>query len=63
MAIPDAGWGLADDTGFRYAVASISRVHPGLPNWTSSVLVTLRERSGAVEVVGIERPSGLEERK
>ena len=61
MAIPAAAWGPADDTGFRYAVASISRIHPDFPNWTSPVLVTLRERGGAAEVVGIEWPAGAKE--
>ncbi len=62
-AIPDAAWGPADDTGFRYASASISTVHPDFPSWTSPVRVTLRERGGTTEVVGIERPSRAEERK
>jgi hypothetical protein len=63
VAIPNAAWGPADDTGFRDAIVSISNVHPGFPNWTSPVLVTLREKRGAAEVVGVERPTGPERRR
>jgi hypothetical protein len=55
LAIPDAAWGPADDAAFRYAIVSIKTVHAGYPNWTSPVLVTVRERGGTIDVVGIER--------
>ena len=57
LAIPDEAWGPADAAGFRYAIASISTVHANYPNWMSPVRVTLRERGGVIEVVGIERPT------
>jgi hypothetical protein len=58
VAIPDAAWGRPDDAGFSYATASIKTVHPKFPNWTSPVLVTVRDRNGRMDVVGIERPTG-----
>ena len=42
--------------GDRYAVATISTRHPDFPNWREPVVVSLRDRAGEVEVVGIERP-------
>ena len=58
LAIPDDAWGPADAAGFRYATASIKTVHASHPNWRNPVLVTVRERSGTIEVVGIERSTG-----
>jgi hypothetical protein len=58
LAIPDDVWGPADAAGFRYAIASIKTVHASHPNWRNPVLVTVRERSGTIEVVGIERTTG-----
>jgi hypothetical protein len=63
VAIPNAARGPADDTGLCDAIASISNVIPDFPNWTSPVLVTLREKRGAAEGVGIERPTGPERRR
>jgi hypothetical protein len=57
VAIPDAAWGPADDAGFRYAIASIKTIHPAFPNWTNPVVVTVRDRNGSIDVVGIERPT------
>jgi hypothetical protein len=56
--IPDAAWGLADATGDRYAMASIRTLHPKFPHWSSPVTVTVRNRNGTLDVVGIERPTG-----
>src|SRR5262245_33738867 len=58
LSIPDAAWGPLDTDGSRYSVASIRTLHAGYPNWASPVRVTLRERGGGIEVVGIERPTG-----
>ena len=63
LSIPDAAWGPRDAAGSRYAIASISTVACGPPHWASPVLVTVRERHGAVDVVGIERPAGRDERR
>jgi hypothetical protein len=57
--IPNGAWGPADDAGFRYAVASIRTVHASYPAWAQPVRVTVRERRGSIDVVGIERPTGV----
>jgi hypothetical protein len=44
--------------GSRYAVATIRTYHAAFPDWQASLTVTIRERRGSVEVVGIERPAG-----
>ena len=54
--VPEAAWGPADDAGDRYAVATISTRHPDFPHWKEPVVVSLRDRAGDVEVVGLERP-------
>lgn len=56
IAVPDEAWGQADDASDRYAVASIETLHPEFPWWSSPVVVTVRNRAGAMEVVGIDRP-------
>jgi hypothetical protein len=55
--VPAAAWGPADDTGARYAVASIRTEHATFPAWNRPVDVTLRDRGGVVDVVGVARPS------
>jgi hypothetical protein len=57
VAIPDGVWGPADAAGSRYTIAAIATIHPRFPNWTSPVLVTLRNLNGRIEVVGVERPT------
>ena len=54
--VPGAAWGAADDVGDRYAVAAIRTLHPDFPHWEEPVVVSLRDRAGDVEVVGIVRP-------
>ncbi len=49
-------WGPADDVGARYLVARIVTEHPGYPQWTQPVQVSLRLRGERVQVVGITRP-------
>jgi hypothetical protein len=56
VTIPPGIWGPPDAAGLRYAVASISTKHPGFTHWASPVTVTLRNRDGALDVVGINRP-------
>jgi hypothetical protein len=58
LSVPRAAWGPLDSDGSRYSVASIKTLHGGYPNWTSPVRVTLRDRGGVIEVVGIERSTG-----
>ena len=48
--------------GFRYAVATISTNQPGFPHWIKPVVVTIRNRNGLLDVVGIDRPTALPER-
>jgi hypothetical protein len=55
--VPDGAWGPADAAGFRYAVASIKTIHSGFLHWAKPVRVTVRNRNGALDVVGIERPA------
>ena len=57
LHIPDAAWGPRDEANARYAIASIKTVDASHPNWMSPVLVTVRERDGAIDVVGLERPT------
>jgi len=57
VVIPDAAWGPTETAGCRYAIASIRTIDANHPNWAAPVLVTLRERGGAIDVVGIERPA------
>ena len=58
--VPAEAWGPTDDTGARYAVAAIRTEHATFPAWNRPVDVTLRERGGVIDVVGIARPSNAE---
>ena len=58
--VPAEAWGPTDDTGARYAVAAIRTEHATFPAWNRPVEVTLRERGGVIDVVGIARPSNAE---
>jgi hypothetical protein len=57
--VPYDAWGPKDPSGARYAVARIETAHPRFPNWRVPVTVTLRDRGGARDVVGIERPTDM----
>jgi hypothetical protein len=57
VVIPQDIWGPPDEAGLRYAVVSISTRHPMFAHWAKPVLVTLRNRAGLLDIVGIERPS------
>jgi hypothetical protein len=59
VAIPLDAFGPPDAAGLRYAVASISTIQRMFPHWQKPVLVTLRNRNGLLDVVGIERPTDL----
>jgi hypothetical protein len=56
--VPDAAWGSPDDAGSRYATVAIETIHPTFPHWKSPVRVTVRNRNGSLDIVGIERPTG-----
>jgi len=60
--IPGSAWGPRDETGSRYTVASIATVHANFPQWASPVVVTVRERNGSFDVIGIERPAARDAR-
>ena len=58
LAVPDNAWGPSDASGFRYAVVSIKTISAGRANWMMPVVVTVRERGGTVDIVGLERRTG-----
>jgi hypothetical protein len=55
--VPPDAWGPADASGIRYAAASIETSHPQFPHWVQPVVVTVRNRGGMLDVVGIDRPT------
>jgi hypothetical protein len=56
VSLPASAWGPVS-SGTRYAVASIKTVDASHPGWMSPVLVTVRDRTGTLDIVGIERPT------
>jgi hypothetical protein len=58
-AVPRDVWGPLDGFGFRYAVARITTQQPEFPHWSHPVVVTIRNRDGLLDVVGIDRPTDL----
>ena len=60
--IPADIWGPPDPAGIRYAVAAISTLTPQFSHWVAPVMVTIRNRGGTLDVVGIERPTAFPER-
>lgn len=56
LSVPAEAWGSLDDAGDRYAIVRIAVDREGFPHWREPVAVTLRDRAGALAVVGIERP-------
>lgn len=59
LAVPANAWGPKDDAGFRYAVARIRSFQAENPKWQEPVVVTLRDKGGDFDVVGLERPRSL----
>jgi hypothetical protein len=57
--IPSDIWGPPDPAGIRYAVAAISTVTPQFGHWAAPVRVTIRNRGGTLDVVGIDRPTAF----
>jgi hypothetical protein len=54
--VPADIWGPRDADGIRYATASIATDHPLFRHWAKPVVVTVRNRNGVLDVVGIDRP-------
>jgi hypothetical protein len=53
--VPVSAFGPADPSGARYLVATIRTVNPAFPQWMKPVKVTLRDRDGVIDIVGIDR--------
>ena len=56
MGIPPNAWGPRDESNYRYAVARISTLHPDNSQWQEPVTVTVRDKGGVYDVVGLRRP-------
>jgi hypothetical protein len=56
MDIPAIAWGPRDQSNYRYAVARISTLHPDNPQWQEPVTLTVRDKGGVYDVVGLRRP-------
>jgi len=54
--VPADAWGPRDSNGMRYAQAEISTEHPDFPGWSQPVVMTVRDRNGNFDIVGIMRP-------
>jgi hypothetical protein len=59
--VPADIWGPPDAAGIRYAAASIATDHPLFRHWATPVVVTIRNRNGVLDVVGIDRPTEFPE--
>jgi hypothetical protein len=57
LAVPATAWGPPDDVGFRYAVATIETAHRDYRHWREPVVMTLRDRAGEIDVVGLQKPT------
>jgi hypothetical protein len=55
IVIPDSAWGPRNDAGVRYAIASIATLDHLFTHWATPVDVTIRDRAGSLDVVGIDR--------
>ncbi len=55
VAVPDGAWGPRDAANARYAVASIATLNSAFPSWAAEVHVTIRDRTGARDIVGVDR--------
>jgi hypothetical protein len=54
--LPKDAWGPRDDAHFRYAVARIRSFQSDNPQWQLPVVLTIRDRGGEYDVVGLQRP-------
>jgi hypothetical protein len=55
VRIPPSAWGPRDASGNRYAAVEIATHHADFAAWQKPVTITVRERAGAIDVVGVER--------
>ena len=55
--VPADIWGPPDADGIRFAAASIETDHPLFRHWAKPVVVTIRNRNGVLDIVGINRPT------
>jgi hypothetical protein len=55
IVIPDSAWGPRNGAGVRYAIASIATLDNLFTHWATPVDVTIRDRAGSLDVVGIDR--------
>ena len=53
--IPEGAFGEPDGSGARYAIATIRTLNTAFPQWAAPVRVTVRNRGGVIDVVGIDR--------
>jgi hypothetical protein len=58
VPVPAAAWGPRDPAGIRYAEAAVGVAHPQFPHWQQPVRVTVRDRNGRIDVVGVDHPRG-----
>ena len=56
LVVPKDAWGPRDDAHFRYAVARIRSFQSDNPQWQLPVVLTIRDRGGKYDVVGLQRP-------
>jgi hypothetical protein len=63
LAVPEDAWGPQDDGRYRYAVVRIRTFHADNPQWQEPVVVTVRDKGGKYEVVGLQRPARPEGQK
>jgi hypothetical protein len=61
--VPADIWGPPDAAGIRYAVASLATDHPLFRHWAKPVVVTIRNRNGVFDIVGIDRPTEFPDTK
>ena len=55
--VPEPAFGPVDSSGARYAVATIRTLDAAYPSWARPVRVTVRNRAGVLDIVGIDRSS------
>ena len=56
LAVLEDAWGPQDDARYRYAVVRIRTFHADNPHWQEPIVVTVRDKGGKYEVVGLQRP-------
>jgi len=62
VAVPDSAFGPEDDASDRYSAASTRTLRLDFPRWSEPLVVSLRQRRGEIQIVGIVRPRASSER-